>query len=96
VVNLPWLNRLDEAWLREVIGPRRAIVTLDNHYIRGGQGEMVAAAIARLALEASPRVISLGVTELPECGTNDEVLAYHGLDVAGLVNRLRTLVPQIA
>jgi hypothetical protein len=35
-------------------------------------------------------VVSFGVTELPECGTNDEVLAYHGLDVAGLVRNLRT------
>jgi transketolase len=96
LVNLPWLNRLDEAWLRETIGLRRSIVTLDNHYVRGGQGEMIAAAVARLALQPAARVMSLGITELPECGTNDEVLAYHGLDVAGLVKQLRTAVPQIA
>jgi transketolase len=96
VVNLPWLNRLDEAWLRDAIGSRRTILTFDNHYVRGGQGEMVGAAVARLGLEPAARVISLGVTELPECGTNDEVLAYHGLDVPGLVKRLRTGVPQIA
>jgi len=34
------------------------------------------------------RVTSVGVTELPECGTNDEVLAYHGLDVPGLVRQI--------
>jgi transketolase len=96
IVNLPWLNRIDENWLREAIGSRRTVITLDNHYLRGGQGEMVAAAVARLALQPSPRVLSLGVTELPECGTNDEVLAHHGLDVAGVVKRLRTVVPQIA
>ena len=96
VVNLPWLNRIDDTWLRDTIGTRRTIFTLDNHYVRGGQGEMVAAAVARLGLQPSARVLSLGVTELPECGTNDEVLANHGLDVAGLVNRLRTGVPQIA
>jgi transketolase len=104
VVNLPWLNRLDEAWLRNAVGPRRTIITLDNHYVRGGQGEMVAAAVARLAFEPAARVISLGVTELPQCGTNDEVLAHHGLDVGGLVKRLRTAfdtlrpgeVPQLA
>jgi transketolase len=96
VVNLPWLNRVDEVWLRDTIGSRRTVITLDNHYVRGGQGEMVAAAVARLALEPAARVIPLGVGELPECGTNDEVLAYHGLDVAGLVSRLRTAVPQIA
>jgi transketolase len=89
VVNLPWLNRVDAAWLKQVIGPRRAIVTLDNHYVHGGQGEMLAAAIAELAPEPAARVVRIGVTELPECGTNDEVLAYHGLDVAGLVKSLR-------
>jgi transketolase len=89
LVNLPWLNRIDAGWLQQVIGSRRAIVTLDNHYVHGGQGDMVAAAIAGLGLQPAARVTRLGVTELPECGTNDEVLAYHGLDVAGLVTRFR-------
>ena len=44
--DLPWLNRVDAAWLREAIGERRAVVTLDNHYVHGGQGQMLAAAIA--------------------------------------------------
>jgi len=64
------------------------VVTLDNHYVQGGQGQMLAAAIAELGLEPAVRVTSVGVTELPECGTNDEVLAYHGLDVAGMVRQI--------
>jgi transketolase len=89
LVNLPWLNRIDGAWLAGVIGRRRVVVTLDNHYVRGGQGEMIAAAIARLALEPVPAVTQIGVTSLPECGTNDEVLAHHRLDVASLVHSFR-------
>ena len=58
LVNLPWLNRVDAAWLRDVVGGRRSIVTLDNHYLQGGQGEMVAAAIAALGLEPAARVTS--------------------------------------
>ena len=95
VVNLPWLNRVDPAWLRDVIGTCRSIVTLDNHYLRGGQGEMIAAAVAELALQPPVRVLRIGVTELPECGTNDEVLSYHQLDVAGLVTAVRQAVPQL-
>ena len=57
---------------------------------------MVAAAVAELGLEPAVRVTRVGVTELPECGTNDEVLAYHGLDVAGLVKTMRQAVPQVA
>jgi len=96
LVNLPWLNRVDPRWLREVIGGRRFILTLDNHYLKGGQGEMLATAIAELALEPTPRVMRVGVTSLPECGTNDEVLAHHRLDVASLVKAMRYLVPLVA
>jgi transketolase len=93
LVNLPWLNRIDSGWLRDVIGSCRSMVTLDNHYVRGGQGDMVAAAVAGLGLQPGARVTRIGVTELPQCGTNDEVLAYHGLDTAGLVEALRQAVP---
>jgi transketolase len=92
LINLPWLNRVDPAWLKEAIGDRRAVLLLDNHYVRGGQGEMLAAAVAELGLDPVASVMRLGVTELPECGTNDEVLTYHGLDVASLVKAFRAAV----
>ncbi len=99
IVDLPWLNRVDAAWLKETLGSCRTIVTLDNHYVQGGQGEMLGAAIAELGLDPSARLTRIGVAELPECGTNDEVLAHHGLDIAGLVKQFRAAldrVPQIA
>jgi len=96
VVVLPWLNRVNAAWLRDAIGARRAVITLDNHYLQGGQGEMIAAAIARLGLQPAPSVTSLGVTSLPECGTNDEVLQHHGLDVASLAQRFRAVLQPVA
>jgi transketolase len=89
LVNLPWLNRIDRGWLRDTVGGCRSVVTLDNHYLHGGQGEMIAAAISELGLDRSPRVTRIGVTELPECGTNDEVLAYHRLDVPSLIEAFR-------
>ena len=96
LVNLPWLNRVDRVWLKQVIGSCRSIVAVDNHYVHGGQGEMIAAAVAELGLEPAARVTRLGVTELPECGTNDEVLAYHALDVPSLVRTFKLAVPQLA
>ncbi|MEO2198160.1 MAG: transketolase C-terminal domain-containing protein [bacterium] len=84
VIDLPWLNRVDAAWLREAVGDVERVFTLDNHYVDGGQGQMLASRMAQLGL-AVP-VTALGVRELPVCGTNDEVLAYHQLDVGGLVS----------
>jgi transketolase len=78
VIDLPWLNRVDDEWVRRELACYPHIVTLDNHYLEFGQGVMVAAALARNEIRAD--VTSLGLTEIPACGSNVEVLAYHGLD----------------
>jgi transketolase len=84
VVALPWLRGVDGAWLGEVAG-EAAIFTLDNHYLAGGQGEAVLAALAAQAPEAAARVHQIGVTEIPKSGENNEVLRAHGLDAEGIV-----------
>jgi transketolase len=91
LLDLPWLNRVDGSWLRHEIEDVGAVLTLDNHYVVGGQGEMIAAAVAGLGVRA-PRVRMLGVTDVPVCGTNDEVLAAHGLDAASIARAARDLI----
>jgi transketolase len=88
VVNLPWLNRVDDTWLRRTLGDRRHVFTLDNHYVHGGQGQLIASRIAGFALEPAPRVYNLGVNDIPVCGTNAEALTAHKLDSAGLVRHV--------
>ena len=83
VINLPWLNRIDEDWVRRVLGRFPLVVTLDNHYVRFGQGEMIAAALART--RKAPAVVSLGLSDIPVCGSNHEVIHYHGLDEQSIV-----------
>lgn len=90
VINLPWLNRIDDQWTRDVLGKFPVIVTLDNHYLSLGQGVMVAAALARNGVRAEVR--SLGLTDVPACGTNVEVLAHHGLDSASIANAVRSCI----
>ena len=54
VVNLPWLNRIDDEWVRHTVGRFPAVLTLDNHFVMLGQGMMIAAAIARQISTSSP------------------------------------------
>jgi transketolase len=90
VVNLPWLNRIDDSWVRETLDRFPLIVTLDNHYTTLGQGVMVAAALARNRVRADVRTI--GLTEIPACGTNSEVLQHHGLDGASIARTIQTCI----
>jgi transketolase len=82
VINLPWLNRIDDEWVSESLHRFPLVVTLDNHYVTLGQGTMIAAALART--HARNDVISIGLTDVPACGSNVEVLEYHQLDAPSL------------
>jgi transketolase len=90
VIDLPWLNRVDEGWLSETLRDVASVLTLDNHQVALGQGVMVASAIARTGIRC--RVASLGLTDIPVCGSNAEALAHHGLDAAGIAKAVRDLV----
>ncbi len=83
VVNLPWLNQVDLEWLIGTLAGCDLLFTLDDQYLAGGQGAMLAAAIAGQS-RWTGTVVPLGVREIPRCGTNREVLAAHGLDAESL------------
>jgi transketolase len=91
VVALPWLRDVDGAWLAEV-ADGAAIFCLDNHYLAGGQGDAVLAALAADAPEAAARVHKIGVDSIPKSGENNEVLRAHGLDAESIAERVRALI----
>jgi transketolase len=84
VVNLPWLNRIDVHWLAGVVRDVPAVFTLDNHFIHGGQGDMILRTLAEIAAPPKRVVRRLGIDDVPKCGRNDEVLRAHGLDAESL------------
>ena len=88
VVELPWLNTVDDGWLVDTVGARPLVVTLDNHTIHGGQGQFLAARLAARAAVPARGVLNLGIVGLPLCGTNDEALAHHGLDADGIAGAI--------
>ncbi len=93
VIDLPWLNRIDDQWVSDVLGKFARIVTLDNHYLEFGQGVMVGAALARTGVRAE--LTSLGLKEIPACGSNVDVLAYHGLDGASIARSVMAVTAPI-
>lgn len=88
LVNLPWLNRFDVQWLEKAMHGCKLLVTLDNHLLIGGQGEMLVAALAGAGV-VLPKVVQLGVSGIPVCGMNEEVLCAHGLDSKSIADVIR-------
>jgi transketolase len=88
VINLPWLNVVDTDWLAGEVTGVSDVITLDDHYITGGQGQMLAGQLAELGFPQGTRVRQLGVRDIPRCGQNDEVLRAHGLDWESLAEEL--------
>jgi transketolase len=88
VVSMPWLRGIDGVWLAEV-ADGVPIVSLDNHYVSGGLGDGILAALAADAPDAAARTVKIGVEEVPKSGENNEVLAAHGLDAASIAGRVR-------
>ena len=95
VVSLPWLRGVDGAWIAEV-ADGAPVFCVDNHYVTGGQGDAVVAALAAEAPDAASRVHKLGIEEVPRSGENNEVLRAHRLDGESIAEaaraRLRALV----
>ncbi len=91
VVNVPWLNYLDVEWLRQIVSGCQFIVSLDNHFLSGGFGEKLASSLITIDTSFS-EFMSFGLSDIPYCGTNDEVLQAHGLDTLSLVEKVLTRV----
>ncbi|MFC1875767.1 transketolase C-terminal domain-containing protein [Thermodesulfobacteriota bacterium] len=88
VINLPWLNRIDEEWFKKSIVDCDTVFVLDNHSQYGGLGDQVLNTAQKIDAARNKRFIKFGLDEYPACGTPREVLAYHRLDGGSLAKRI--------
>jgi transketolase len=82
VVNMPWLNRVDPAWLAELVQPFGEIFVVEDHSPVGALGDSL-----RRELEGRDLTV-FGVDGWPACGTPLEALRFHGLDGSSLADRI--------
>lgn len=89
-IGLPTVWPLDEDMILESVKKTGRVVTVEEHYIDGGLGTMVA---DLCAVNYPVKVKKLGI---PNCyassGPYDELLAYYGLDAASIAESIRETV----
>lgn len=88
VVDLPWHNRIDPVWLAALLGDTTHVLVVEHQYERGGQADLIARHLVEMGPWGGTHFRGLGLTAVPRCGSDDEVLAAHGMrahDIAEIV-----------
>jgi transketolase len=88
VVDAYSIKPLDEATLIDM-GKKsgNTILTVEDHYLQGGLGEAVTAAVCNEHIY----VHRLAVTQLPRSGKKEELLAWAGIDAQAIVAKIKSL-----
>jgi transketolase len=92
VVNLPWLNEIDLAWLAEVCADSKYLFALDDHSGYGGLGDLLLNGLMSSPVLRSHELTKFAIDEIPACGTPDEALAYHKVDGRSLADRVLAVI----
>lgn len=89
VVDVMSVKPLDEETIIASAAKTGRVLTVEEHSIYGGMGS----AVAELLSEKHPvPVTRLGMTTFGQSGDAAELLAYYGLDAAGLAARVREVL----
>lgn len=89
IVNMPWLNRIDEGWLRATVTPHHTLFILEDHAPVGGLGDFLLNVLVRMGLIEGRIFTNIAVEGFPACGTPQQALAHHRMDGASLAERIR-------
>ncbi len=92
VVATPWLNEVDEEWLSSIATPGLPLVVVENHWPAGGLGSVISGALVRTGWTGP--FGHLCVRGKQACGSNDEALAFHGLDAASIAKQVTALLAE--
>jgi len=90
VLNLATIKPLDEEAVIDLAKETGAIVTVEEHQIRGGMGSAVAECLAK---NQPVPVEFVGVNdEFGQSGTPDELLAHYGMEVVDIVKAVKKAI----
>ena len=91
IINLPWLNYIDKAWIHEALNDCKLVISIDNHYREGGQGSRIGEILSE-NVESKIAFKRIAIDSIPACGTNEEVLEAHNLIEENVINIVKNFL----
>jgi transketolase len=91
VIDCYSIKPIDEATLRAAVTQTGLLLTIEDHWIEGGLGDAVLAALAEKGTPFG-RVVKVGVTEMPGSGTPQELRDWAGISARRIAERVRKLL----
>lgn len=88
VINMPWLNRCDEEWLKTELKDCRHLFVLEDHSSIGALRDSLVRHLTQNGSLLPFSIESYGVDCFPACGTPQEALQFHKLDGASVAERI--------
>jgi transketolase len=91
VVDCYTIKPIDAETLRAAASQTGLIVTIEDHWIEGGLGDAVLAALADGGA-LSGTVEKVAVTQMPGSGTPEELRDWAGISASAIADRVRSLL----
>jgi len=91
VVDCYSIKPIDAETIRAAAAQTGLLVTIEDHWIEGGLGDAVLAALADGG-DLSGRVVKVAVTQMPGSGTPEELRDWAGISASAIADRVRSLL----
>ena len=89
VIDVYSVKPIDASTLRQALDDTGLIVVTEDHWLEGGIGDAVLAALAEDGHTLSGRVIKIGVTDMPGSGKPTELRDWAGISAAKIAAKVR-------
>jgi transketolase len=92
VVDCYSIKPIDGESLRAALAETGLLVTVEDHWIEGGLGDAVLAAVAGDGATLGGRIVKIGVTGMPRSGTPEDLRDWAGISAGRIAQRIRDLL----
>ncbi len=89
IISTIYANTFDYRWYRNIINKNKSpIFILENHFTFNGFFSFICQNFIKNKIGVNRSIYNFGFKNIPACGTNKEVLAYHNLDVNSIYKKI--------